>query len=147
MKRKYLPADLSRARTIPLETRPTKVDPNAFAGDCPPDAMLGQFLDTLPHLLKADDLRAVVAAMVNARRQDKPIVAGIGGHVFKCGLGPLLIRMMEEGLISAVAMNGGASIHDFEIGLIGRTSEDVAASLETGMFGMVRETAEHMNSA
>lgn len=85
--------------------------------------------------------------MVNAYQKGKPIVVGIGGHVIKCGLTPLLIHLMEQGLITALLMNGAPSIHDFEMALIGRTSEDVAAHLKTGMFGMVKETGEAMNSA
>lgn len=147
MRRRYQPADLGHVRTYPLEARPTKVRRSDFAALCPVDATLTQFLDSLPHILKADDLRAVVNAIVTAHQISKPVVIGIGGHVIKCGLSPLLIHLMEQGLITALAMNGGASIHDFEIALIGRTSEDVAAHLKTGMFGMVGETGEIMNSA
>jgi deoxyhypusine synthase len=106
-----------------------------------------QFLESLPDILKARELRAVVEAIVAANQRQKPVVIGIGGHIIKCGLSPLIIQLMTEGIISGIAMNGGASIHDFELALIGRTSEDVAASLESGMFGMVRETGESMNHA
>jgi hypothetical protein len=118
-----------------------------FTQVCRPNASLVEFLDSLPNLLKANDLRAAVHAIVAAHRLGKPVVVGIGGHVIKCGLSPLLIHLMERGVITGLAMNGGASIHDFEIALIGRTSEDVAASLQTGMFGMVRETPDMMNEA
>ena len=147
MKQHYQPADLSHVRTLPLEARPAKVRRSHFATLCPPNATLIQFLGSLPYILKADDLRAIVDAVVTAHQKGKPIVAGIGGHVIKCGLSPLLIQLMKKGVITAVAMNGGASIHDFEMALVGRTSEDVAVGLETGMFGMVKETAEAMNSA
>lgn len=132
---------------MPLEARATKVQESAFARLSSPDISLSQFIDTLPHILKAKELRAVVEAIVAAHTRGKPIILGIGGHVIKCGLSPLLIHLMEQGVITALAMNGGASIHDFEVALIGRTSEDVAASLGEGMFGMVRETAEAMNAA
>lgn len=147
MKRHYQPVNLDSVRTLPLDRRPTKVERASFAQLCPANATVAEFVDTLPHVLKADDMRAVVDAIVEAYRRDKPVIVGIGGHVVKCGLSPLIIRLMELGVIAAVAMNGGASIHDFEIALIGRTSEDVAASLGEGMFGMVRETAEAMNGA
>lgn len=143
----YPLADLNRVRTIPLEERDTKVNRSDFATVCPVDATLTQLLDSLPHILKAQDLRAIVTAIVTARELGKPVIIGIGGHVIKCGLGPLLIQWMERGILTALVMNGSASIHDFEIALIGRTSEDVAEQLVTGMFGMVRETAEAMNEA
>lgn len=143
----YQPADFSHVKTYPLQGRATKVNRSDLASVCPPKATVAQFLESLPHVLKADDLRAVVKAIVNAYQKGKPIVVGIGGHVIKCGLTPLLIHLMEQGLITALVMNGAASIHDFEMALIGRTSEDVAAHLKTGMFGMVRETGEAMNLA
>jgi hypothetical protein len=145
--KRYTPADLKNMKTFPIENRPTKVDSSELAKVCLPRAGLGTLLESLPHILKADELRGVVQAIVSAHKNNKPVVAGIGGHVVKCGLAPLLIDFMERGIISAVAMNGGASIHDFEMALIGRTSEDVAASLENGRFGMMRETGEAMNGA
>lgn len=143
----YPPANLHRVRTIPLDTRDTKVSRADFATVCPTDAPLTEFLDSLPHLLKAQDLRAIVNAIVTARQMDKPVIVGIGGHVIKCGLARLLIQWMEQGILTALVMNGSVSIHDFEIALSGRTSEDVAEQLATGMFGMVRETAKAMNEA
>ncbi|HAH87350.1 MAG TPA: hypothetical protein DCL60_08260 [Armatimonadetes bacterium] len=145
--KRYTPADLKNINTFPIEERPTKVDSSKLAEVCQPGAGLGAFLDSLPDILKANELRKVVQAIVTAYKKKKPVIVGIGGHVVKCGLAPLLIDFMEQGIISAVAMNGGASIHDFEMALIGRTSEDVAASLENGRFGMVRETGEAMNGA
>lgn len=147
MKKKYKPIDLKNVKTFPLEDRPTKVKSSDFAQLCPVNPNLTEFLDSLPDIIKARELRAVVDAIVGATELQKPVVIGIGGHVIKCGLSPLIIQLMTEGVITGVAMNGGASIHDFELGLIGRTSEDVASSLESGMFGMVRETGESMNHA
>jgi len=132
---------------MPLKNRGTKVSQSDFASVCAPNARLSEFLNSLPHILKAEELRAVVNAIVHARRVGKPVILGMGGHVIKCGLGPLLIHAMEQGIITALVMNGSTSIHDFEVALIGRTSEDVAASLETGMFGMVGETPELMNES
>jgi hypothetical protein len=147
MQKKYKPIDLKNVKTLPLEDRPTKVQSSDFAQLCPVNPNLMQFLESLPDILKARELRAVVEAIVAANQRQKPVVIGIGGHIIKCGLSPLIIQLMTEGIISGIAMNGGASIHDFELALIGRTSEDVAASLESGMFGMVRETGESMNHA
>jgi hypothetical protein len=132
---------------MPLQDRDTKVSRSDFASVCAANASLAEFLGSLPHILKADELRSVVKAIVHARRIGKPVILGMGGHVIKCGLGPLLIHWMQRGVITALVMNGSASIHDFEIALIGRTSEDVASSLETGMFGMVGETPALMNEA
>jgi len=143
----YEPASLEQARTYSAIERPTKVNRQMFVGPTTANPSLLEFFESLPHILKADDLRAVVEAIVQAQRIGKPIVAGIGGHVIKCGLAPLLIELMERGVVSAVAMNGGASIHDFEVATLGQTSEDVAASLESGMFGMVSETGAAMNAA
>lgn len=104
-------------------------------------------MDRLPAVLKAQELRDLVDAICEAAQQKKPVVAGIGGHVIKCGLGPLLIEAFREGWLTAVAMNGGASIHDFELCSYGSTSEEVEASLPTGMWGMVQETGAAMGAA
>jgi hypothetical protein len=141
------PLDFGRVRTYSARDRPTKVQQHDFVALTGANPHLDVFLDSLPHVLKADDLRAIVDAVATAKQRSKPVVVAVGGHVIKCGLGPLLIDCMRRGIISAVAMNGGASIHDFEVAMLGRTSEDVAASLATGMFGMVRETGEAMNAA
>jgi len=103
------------------------------------------WLGSLPHILAAENLRAVVAAIERARGSGKPIIWGIGGHVIKCGLAPILIDLMRRGYLTAVAMNGAAMIHDFEIGLAGATSEDVPAVLGRGKFGMAEETGRIVN--
>jgi hypothetical protein len=143
----YEPASLKEARTYSALDRPTKVNRQIFISPTAKNPSLLKFFESLPHVLKADELRAVVEAVVRAHRTGKPVIIGIGGHVIKCGLAPLLIELMEAGVVTAVAMNGGASIHDFEVATLGNTSEDVAASLETGMFGMVDETGLAMNTA
>jgi len=106
---------------------------------------VGAWLDSLPHILAAENLRAVVAAIERARAKGKPIIWGIGGHVIKCGLAPILIDLMRRGYLTAAAMNGAAMIHDFEIGLVGATSEDVPAVLGRGKFGMAEETGRIIN--
>ena len=147
VRHRYAPANLEDVRTYSAYERPTKVRRESFLAPTAVNPSLLEFLESLPQVLKADDLRAVVESIVQAHRLGKPVVLGIGGHVIKCGLAPLIIDLMERGIVAAVAMNGGASIHDFEVATLGTTSEDVAASLESGMFGMVQETGESMNAA
>jgi hypothetical protein len=144
---KVLPADLREALTFPITERSTRVQTSKFAVPIQSPGSLTDYLRSLPHILVADELRASVAAIVTAYRLEKPVIVGIGGHVIKCGLSPLLILLMERGVISGVMMNGGASIHDFEIALFGQTSEDVAENLQCGRFGMVYETGHLMNQA
>lgn len=147
MPKAFRPVDISQARLSAYEDRPTKVDTDSFARVGRGSMTVSELLNTMPRLQKAVELRAVIDAIVSAYREGKPVVCGLGGHVMKCGLSPLIIRLMEHGVITAVAMNGGASIHDVELGLTGRTSEDVGAGLAEGMFGMVRETSAFMGAA
>lgn len=139
--------DLARVRTIPVATRPNKVAAEAFAKP-PRDARgFGDFLDALPHVLKADDFRRVVRAVVAAHRKRRAVIVMLGGHVVKTGIAPLLIDLMERGVITHLAMNGSAAIHDYEIARFGGTSEDVAAGLKDGTFGMAEETGRGLNTA
>jgi hypothetical protein len=139
--------DLSAIQTYPLKSRPSKVRVEDFARPLEPGATVRAFLDSLPNMLAARDLKAVVGAIVAARRQDAGVVWGIGAHVIKTGLGPVLVDLMERGFVSAIATNGAAVIHDFEIALAGATSEDVEASLGPGRFGMAEETGRLLNGA
>lgn len=141
------PVDLSRVRTIPLQTRPNKVSRATFATLPRKGRSVAEFVAGLPGILAGNDFRAVVAAVVAARRAGRPVVLGFGAHVLKCGLSPVLIDLMDRGIVTALATNGSGAIHDFELALIGETSEDVAAGLTDGTFGMVRETGEMMNAA
>ena len=141
------PVDLSRVRTVPLTARPNKVAAGAFAKPPVKGQSAADFLAGLPRLLAGDDFRALVAAIVAARRAGRPVVVGFGAHVIKCGLSPVLIDLMRRGVVTALATNGSGGIHDFELALIGATSEDVAAGLKDGTFGMVRETGELMHAA
>jgi len=109
-------------------------------------ATLGAFVDSLPDVLAAADFKAVVRAIVDARRADG-VLWGIGAHVIKTGLGPVLIDLMQRGFVSAIATNGAAVIHDFEIALAGSTSEDVDEALGPGRFGMADETGRLLNGA
>ncbi|OGO52444.1 MAG: hypothetical protein A2148_02700, partial [Chloroflexi bacterium RBG_16_68_14] len=105
-----------------------------------PGAAFSQFLDALPRILKGNDLRAVVDALAASVRRGKPVIFGLGAHVIKCGLSPVVIDLIDRGAVSAVALNGGGAIHDFEIAMFGGTSEDVEANLRDGRYGMVAET-------
>ena len=141
------PVDLSRVRTIPLTVRPNKVSLTRFAKPPVKGQSAADLLAGLPRILAGDDFRAVVEAIVVARRNDRPVVLGFGAHVIKCGLSPVLIDLMHRGIVTALATNGSGAIHDFELALIGETSEDVAAGLKDGTFGMVKETGELMHAA
>ena len=141
------PIDLTGLKTVSIHQRGGKVRTEHFARPYNHgDGVLG-LLDSLPRLLAADSLRAVVAALLHARNRRKPVIWGIGGHVIKCGLAPILIGLMEKRFASAFAMNGSAAIHDFEIAIAGCTSEDVEAVLPDGRFGSAGETGLEMNTA
>lgn len=141
------PLDLSRLATIPLRERGGKVRVCDFASPPRPACRPGDWLDGLPRILAADSLRLLVAALEEARRKGKPIVWGLGGHVIKCGLAPVLLDLARRGFATAFALNGAAAIHDFEIALSGATSEDVEAVLPGGRFGTAEETGREMNRA
>jgi len=143
----YEEFDLTGVATYPLASRSSKVTTRDFATPHTPGAGVSGLVDSLPALLAGRDFRAIVAAMVEARRRGAPIVWGLGAHVVKTGLGPVLVDLMARGFVSAVALNGAGVIHDFEIALAGQTSEDVDASLGPGRFGMARETGELLNAA
>lgn len=143
----YREADFSRLKTVPIAKRPNKVDPSLLAQ--PPrasDRSFAAFLDALPSILAAQDFRYIVDQIVAAAGR-KGILAMLGGHVIKVGLGPLLIALMRQRAVTAIAMNGSAAIHDFELAAYGGTSEDVAAGLGDGTFGMAEETGREMNAA
>lgn len=106
-----------------------------------------EFIGSLPDILAAKDFKAVVNAILNARKKGRPVVLGMGAHPIKVGLSPVIINLMEKGVISAVAMNGACIVHDFELSLTGHTSEDVASELCDGSFGMARETGQGLNNA
>lgn len=141
------PIDLTRVRTVPLGSRVNKVAVETFARPPREGISFRDFLAGLPDILGGSDFRDVVSAIVRARRNNRPVIAGLGGHVIKCGLSPVLIDLIRRGMITAIASNGSVAIHDFELALIGQTSEDVASGLKNGTFGMVKETGELMNRA
>jgi hypothetical protein len=141
------PVDLNRVRTIPLGTRSHKVSLNWFAEPPAPGRTVAEFLRGLPTILAGNDLRQIIEAVVTARRNGRPVILGMGAHVVKCGLNRVLIDLLRRRVITAVALNGAGAVHDFELALVGETSEDVQAGLRHGTFGMVRETGELMNAA
>jgi hypothetical protein len=142
-----VPADLREVRTYPLRERKNKVKVSDFASPAAAGRSVRELLEGLPRVLVGDDFRQLIGAIGSAYTATKPVIAMIGGHVIKCGLSPVVISMMEQGILTAIAMNGAASIHDFEIAIIGETSEDVETNIATGKFGMWEETGRLMNQA
>ena len=130
-----------------MAVRPNKVSTRDFAHPPAGDHSFRAFLDALPDVLVARDFRAVVAAVVNAAKRERGVVIMLGGHIVKTGLAPVLVELMRRRVVTHVAMNGSAAIHDFEIARFGATSEDVAAGLVDGTFGMAEETGREMNEA
>jgi hypothetical protein len=132
-------------RTYPLASRPSKVHVHEFARPHQRGTSLRKFFDSLPRILAADDFRAVVAAILRARAKRRAVLWGIGGHVIKVGLGPVLTDLLRRGYITGMAMNGAGLVHDFEIAMVGGTSEDVESVLGRGKFGMAEETGLYLN--
>ena len=141
---RYPEADLSRLKRLSAADRPTKVSVSEFARPLEP-AAASALLRSLPDQLAANALREVIARTVEAHAKSRPVVLMVGGHVIKVGVSPCFIELIERGVITHVAMNGAAAIHDVEIARMGRTSEDVEAHLQAGSFGMVDETGSFMN--
>src|SRR6202047_5670844 len=139
------PLTLGSVRTYRLASRKSKVNVRDFAKPPATNASLVKCLDSLPNILAASDLHSVLAAIHRARKEHKAILWGVGGHVIKVGLGPLLIDLMRRGFVSGIAMNGAALIHDFEIALAGSTSEGGEAGIGGGQFGMATETGQCIN--
>jgi deoxyhypusine synthase len=147
VKRRLPRIDRSRVRTVPARSRKSKVRRTQEARPHRPGASLASFLDGLPGILAADDLRAVIAASARASKRGKPLLWGFGAHLIKVGLAPVVVDLMRRGLVDGMLMNGAGCVHDLELALMGRTSEDVAPALDDGTFGMARETAELLNGA
>jgi hypothetical protein len=143
----FPPLDWSRIKTYPLRERPNKVRAGDFARVWAKGGSFQSFLASLPRILVAQDFQALVADIVGAARKKKPVLVCMGAHVIKCGLSPVIADLMRRGVVSAVATNGAGAIHDFELALIGQTSEDVQRGLDDGSFGMIDETGRLMNKA
>ena len=146
MSKKYKPISLKDIKTCKLRSRKSKVQLDrvgkAFSG-----GSLKSFLSSLPDILAVKDFRSVVDAVVKARKNNKPVILGMGAHPVKVGLSPIIINLMENRVITAVAMNGACIVHDFELSLMGHTSEDVDIELCKGTFGMAEETGRDLNRA
>lgn len=147
MKLSYEEFDLSGVRRYPLASRASKVTRADLASPHVPGTGFGAWLSRLPQLLAARDLVTVVEAMSAARARPSPIIWGLGAHVLKVGLSPVIVDLMERGFVSALALNGAGLIHDVELALSGATSEDVDATLGPGAFGMAEETGAGINAA
>jgi hypothetical protein len=144
---RYKQIKLDKVKTISIATRKSNVTPKDFAKVLGKGATVAQFVDALPNILLAAELRDLVDDIVRAHARKKPILLQMGAHVIKVGLSPLIVHLVKSGVVTHVAMNSAASIHDVETAMWGKTSEDVAANLMDGSFGMVRETGEFINKA
>ncbi|MGI9065510.1 MAG: hypothetical protein ACR2HX_03795 [Pyrinomonadaceae bacterium] len=141
------PLNLEQVRTYPLASRPSKVSLDDFASPVQENSSLKDFLACLPNILAVQTLRELAARMRRARDLQKPIIWGIGGHIIKTGLAPLIIDLMKRGFVTALAGNGSVLVHDSEIAMVGSTSEDVDATLGEGAFGGADETGTLLNRA
>jgi deoxyhypusine synthase len=143
-----LPAlDFSQAKTYSLEKRQDKVVIDQMAKPPSPGCSFARFIEGLPAILAADDFRQLVQAIVSAHLNRRAVALALGAHIIKTGLSPLIINLMQQGVVTSLALNGGGSIHDFELAMVGHTSENVAQGLATGTFGMAEETGRWMNGA
>lgn len=146
-KREFPPLDLTKVRTYSLAQRTSKVTVADFARPPKAGITIAQFIEGLGGVLAAADLRAVIESVVRAVNGTRPVLVAMGAHVIKVGLSPLIVDLMERGIVSLVALNGAGIIHDFELAYAGFTSEDVDAVLPGGEFGMARETSQFLNEA
>ncbi len=147
MARRTPTIDRSRIRTQPARRRASRVRTADEARPLEPGASVADLLASLPGLLGAADLNAAIDAWARAWQQDRLVLFGFGAHLIKVGLAPIVVDLLERGAIGALMMNGAGCVHDLELAMMGRTSEDVAESLDEGRFGMARETAERLNGA
>lgn len=142
---KLTPLSFDGIKTVSLKERESKVTINQFGRKYLTGSTVGEFLDGLPQILAAQYLREIIEQIVKAKREDRTVLLGMGAHVIKVGLSPLIIQLMEEGVVKGIALNGAGAIHDVEIALAGKTSEEVEVELDRGKFGMAEETAAFIN--
>ncbi len=145
--KRYEPLDPRGIKTYPLASRPSKVRVQDAAVPWQAGGSFQAYLDRLPKHLAVQSLRAVTQAILEARRKGKPVLLGMGAHVIKVGLSPVVIDLVTRGVVTAVALNGACAVHDFELATAGFTSEDVEAQLAEGVFGMAEETGRVLNEA
>ncbi len=141
------PADLTKVRRISIAERQSRVEVDLLAKPLRKGALFSEFWDALPHILAAKELREVVDAVITARRHQRPVIVLFGAHVIKVGLSPIVIQLAQEGIITAIAINGATAYHDVELALFGQTSEDVTAGMQTATFGMAQEPCDFINAA
>jgi len=146
-KYKEKPVSPKGIRTYPLRERKSKVEIENFAKPVKKNCDSKAFINSLPDILAGKDFKDLIQKVIQAKKNQKALIWGIGAHVIKVGLSPVLIDLMKEGFITALALNGAGIIHDFEIAFAGKTSEDVESQLKNGSFGMARETGEFLNNA
>ena len=139
--------NINRVKTYSVKSRYSKVKVSDFAKLPVRRSSFAKFYNSLPNILKTKEIRAIVDAIVAARRKKKSVIFMCGAHVIKCGLNPLLIELIKKKVITCIALNGAGIIHDFELAFAGKTSEDVAGNLKHGKFGMGKETAVFINTA
>lgn len=141
------PINLDKVRTYPLASRPSKVTVKDFATPVTENSSLSDYLASLPNILAVQSLRGLAAQIRRARDLGKPIIWGLGGHVIKTGVGPIIVDLIRRGFVTAIAANGSVLVHDAEIAIVGSTSEDVDATLGAGAFGGAEETGRLLNEA
>lgn len=139
--------NLKKVKTYSLKKRKSKVNLKDFASVLEKGATFKDFYKSLPHILAAESLRTVAGAIVSSYKNKKPVIFMLGAHVIKCGLSPLIINLINKGIIKCICLNGAGIIHDFELAFAGFTSEDVSCALKDGSFGMAEETAQFINCA
>ncbi|MBI4822960.1 MAG: hypothetical protein HY805_01855 [Nitrospirae bacterium] len=145
--KKYKPIDIRKIKTYPIKDRMSKIEANSISCPHKKGGTFEGFISSLPDILAVKDLKAVVAAIIKARKNKRHVILGMGAHPIKVGLSPIIIDLIKRGIITGVAANGACIIHDFELSFIGRTSEDVAEGLHKGIFGMAEETGRLLNQA
>jgi len=142
-----IPLSLDKVKSYPLASRTSKVSVDDFGKPWNPGDSLIKWLESLPEILTGRYIKQIVDRITQAAVSGKTIILGIGGHVIKVGLNPIILDLMNRGIISGIAMNGAGIIHDTELAMIGQTSEDVARELGKGQFGMAEETGRYLNNA
>jgi len=141
------PMPLENLRTYSLKKRLSKVSIKDFGSSWAPGGTMGQWFEKLPNILAGSDLRALIKRFTKAVREERTIILAMGAHAIKLGLSPVILDLMERGIITGLAMNGAGIIHDLEVAMVGATSEDVASALPQGEFGAAQETGEFLNGA
>jgi deoxyhypusine synthase len=145
--KKYRPVSLRKVKTYSLAKRKSRVSLSSLAVPHATGDTLKTFMNKLPDILAVNNLKSVIASVVQAKRNGRPVILGMGAHPIKVGLSPLIIDLMQKGIITAVATNGACIVHDFELSFVGHTSEDVGRGLCSGTFGMAEETGRYINKA